>query len=73
MMAARGGATIVPMIVLGTHQAMRKGSVIIRPATISVRIGVPIDSTSLDERDALAAVTRAAMENLLAAGPIQGA
>ena len=73
VMAARGGATIVPMIVLGTHQAMRKGSVIIRPATISVRIGVPIDSTSLDERDALAAVTRAAMENLLAAGPIQGA
>lgn len=73
VMAVRGRSTIVPMIVLGTHQAMRKGSVIIRPATISVRIGVPIESTSLDERDALAAATRTAMKDLLAAGPIQNA
>ena len=70
-MAVRGRATIVPMIVLGTHQAMRKGSVIIRPATISVRVGVPIESTRLDERDALAAATRMAMKDLLTAGPIQ--
>jgi 1-acyl-sn-glycerol-3-phosphate acyltransferase len=72
VMANRGGAKIVPMTILGTRQAMRKGSPIIRPVTVTVRIGAPIDPAAFgrDQRDALVGATRAAMEALLEVGPI---
>jgi len=72
VMASRGDATIVPLAILGTRQAMRKGSPIIRPVTVTVRIGAPIEPSAFgfDQRDALVGATRAAMEALLAAGPI---
>ena len=44
VMAIRGGATIVPLTIFGAHKAMRRGSPIIRPVTITVRIGEPIDA-----------------------------
>ena len=73
VMAIRGGATIVPLTILGAHKAMRRGSPIIRPVTVSVRIGAPIDPEhyGVDRRDGLVAATRSAMEGLLAAGPIE--
>ena len=72
VMAIRGGAAIVPLAILGAGQAMRKGSPIIRPVTVSVRIGPPIEPSEygLGNRDELAAATRSAMEDLLTAGPI---
>jgi 1-acyl-sn-glycerol-3-phosphate acyltransferase len=70
VMAVKGRAAIVPVTILGTHQAMRKGSSIIRPVTVSVRVGAPIATAEVEDRDALAASTRAAMQDLLAAGPI---
>ena len=72
VMADRGHAAIVPMTILGTRQAMRRGSPIIRPVTVSVRIGAPIDPASAESgtRDAVMQATRAAMVDLLAAGPV---
>ena len=72
VMAIRGGATVVPLTILGAGEAMRKGSPIIRPVTVSVRIGPPIESRRFDftRREELIAATRSAMERLLAAGPI---
>ncbi len=72
LMAIRGQAAIVPVAIQGAAAAMRKGSPFIRPVTVSVRFGPPIEAGGLDagERDALIARTRAAIEHLLAAGPI---
>ena len=72
VMALKGKAAIVPLTILGTRQAMRKGSPIIRPVSVSVRIGAPIESSDygLENRDELVATTRSAMQDLLAAGPI---
>jgi 1-acyl-sn-glycerol-3-phosphate acyltransferase len=51
---------------------MRKGSWIIRPVTVSIRIGEPIESagTSLDQRNELIETVRARIETLLAQGPV---
>ena len=72
VMALKGKAAIVPLTILGARQAMRKGSPIIRPVTVTVRLGVPIDPSGygLENRDELVATTRTAMQALLAAGPI---
>ncbi len=72
VMAIRGQAAVVPLVILGSHDAMRKGSPIIRPVTISVRIGESLASTAygLERRDALMNDTRSKMEALLAEGPI---
>lgn len=72
VMAIRAGAAVVPVSIQGTRAAMRKGSPIIRPVTVSVRIGLPLDGAgaSVDQRDALIAKTRGAMQALLAQGPI---
>ena len=73
VMALKGRATIVPLVILGTRQAMRKGSPLIRSVSLSVRIGAPIDPSEygLERRDELVAMTRKAMQDLLAAGPIK--
>ncbi len=71
VMAVKGKATIVPLAILGTHEAMRKGSPIIRPVTVSVRVGAPIAPSGTEDRDTLAVTTRAAMEDLIARGPIR--
>ena len=72
IMAIRGQAAVVPVSIQGARAAMRKGSPIIRPVTVSVRIGPPIElaGVSLERRDAVIAKTRAAMAELLARGPI---
>ena len=71
-MALKGKAAIVPLTILGAREAMRKGSPIIRPARVSVRIGSPIEPSDYgaQNRDELVATTRTAMQKLLAAGPI---
>ena len=72
IMAIKAGAPIVPVAVQGGREAMRKGSAIIRPVTVSVRVGQPIETAgvSLDDRDALIVRVRAAIERLVAEGPI---
>ena len=73
VMALKGKAAIVPLTILGTREAMRKGSPIIHSVSLSVRIGAPIEPSEygLENRATLVAATRTAMQGLLAAGPVK--
>lgn len=70
IMALQGRAPIVPVAISGTRDAMRKGSLVIRPVTVTVRFGTPLETATLtlDDRDALAARARAAVAALLQEG-----
>jgi 1-acyl-sn-glycerol-3-phosphate acyltransferase len=72
IMALKAQAPVVPVAVQGGRDAMRKGSRIVRPVTVSIRVGEPIETAGLrvDERDELIARTRARIESLLALGPL---
>jgi 1-acyl-sn-glycerol-3-phosphate acyltransferase len=67
IMAIKAQAPIVPVAITGGRDAMRKGSAIVRPVKVEVRIGDPVETTgyTLDERDALIEVVRARIEALL--------
>jgi 1-acyl-sn-glycerol-3-phosphate acyltransferase len=72
IMAIKARAPIVPVAVQGGRESMRKGSWIVRPVTVSIRIGEPIETAAitLDRRDELIAATRARIAALLAEGPV---
>jgi len=72
VMALKAQAPIVPVAVQGGRAAMRKGSSIIQPVTVSIRVGEPIETAglALENRDALIKRTRQRIEALLAEGPI---
>ncbi len=72
IMAIKAQAPVVPIAVQGGRDSMRKGSWIIRPVTVSIRIGEPIDAAgfSLDRRNDLITQTRRRIEALLAEGPV---
>jgi 1-acyl-sn-glycerol-3-phosphate acyltransferase len=69
IMAIQAQAPVVPVAITGGRAAMRKGSRLVWPARVSVRVGEPIDTTgmTLDNRDQLIAETRGRIEALLAA------
>lgn len=64
LMAIAAQVPIVPVTLSGGRDAMRKGSWIVRPVTVTVAFGPPIETAGLgqDDRDALIARVRAAME-----------
>ena len=72
LMALKAQAPIVPVAISGGSDAMRRGSRIIRPVRISIRVGTPIETTGLQmsDRDALIARVRERIEALLAEGPV---
>jgi 1-acyl-sn-glycerol-3-phosphate acyltransferase len=72
ILAILGQAPIVPVAITGARDAMRKGSAIIRPVTVSVRIGRPVDTRGMTvaDRDRLVVEVRARIEALLAEGPV---
>jgi 1-acyl-sn-glycerol-3-phosphate acyltransferase len=72
IMAIKAQAPIVPVAIQGGRAAMQRGSWLIRPVRISIRVGQPVPTAgcSLDDRDALIAQVRERMTNLLAAGPV---
>jgi len=72
IMAIEAQAPIVPVAIQGGRGAMRKGSAIVRPASVSVRVGKPIETAGLtvDDRDAVSSRLRAAVESLLAEGAL---
>lgn len=72
IMAILAQAPIVPVAVQGGRAAMQKGSAIVRPVTVSIRIGEPIETAGLKlgDRDALIATVRARIEALLAEGTV---
>lgn len=67
IMAIKAQAPVVPVAISGGRDAMRKGSAIIRPVHVTVRIGEPVPTTgmTLEDRDALIAVVRERIEALL--------
>jgi 1-acyl-sn-glycerol-3-phosphate acyltransferase len=72
LMALKAQAPIVPVAIQGGRDAMRRGSRIIRPVTVSIRVGAPIETAGMQpsDRDALIAQVRARIEALLAEGPV---
>lgn len=75
IMALKAQAPVVPVAISGARAAMKKGSMIIRPVTVSVRIGTPIETTrgrSFTEREDLIREVRARIEAMLEEGPIAG-
>ena len=72
IMSINGQAAVVPVAIQGTSDAMRKGSPIIRPVTVSIRLGPPIETPgiTIDGRDQLIRITRDAVQQLLDQGPV---
>jgi 1-acyl-sn-glycerol-3-phosphate acyltransferase len=68
IMAIKAQAPIVPVVVRGGRQAMRKGSPLIWPAEVHVRFlpSVPTAGVSVDDRDRIVAIVRSAIEAELA-------
>jgi 1-acyl-sn-glycerol-3-phosphate acyltransferase len=74
IMAIKAEAPVVPIAILGARDAMRKGSPVIWPVTVAVRLGAPIETKgmTLEDRGRLAQDARARIEELLAKGRIEG-
>ena len=72
VMAIKAGVPIVPVAISGGRDAMQRGSKVIKPVTISIRIGEPIETSGvdLDDRDELIARVRERIQRLLAEGAI---
>ena len=66
-MAIKGQAPIVPVAIQGTRAAMSKGSLVMRPVTVDVRIGKPVELNGEDlaQRDHLMLETQSRVEGLL--------
>ena len=69
VMALKAQVPIVPVAISGARDAMRKGSMLIWPAHITVRFGHPIETAGLtvDDRDVLAERVRTAIGEMLRA------
>lgn len=72
IMAIDAQTPIVPVAIQGGRSAMRKGSALVRPVNVSVRIGKPVPTAGLsaDDRDALIAQVRGEVQRLLDEGPL---
>ena len=66
IMAIKAQAPIVPVAVSGGRESMQKGSWLVRPVMVDVRIGKPIETSgyTLDDRDQLIEIVRARIEEL---------
>ncbi len=69
ILAIKAGAPIVPVAITGARDAMRKGSLVIRPVTVTVRIGPPVETAGLtfDDRDLVIQQVRSQIEAMLKA------
>lgn len=67
ILAIKGQSPVVPIAITGARNAMRKGSPLIYPVTVRVRIGPPVETAgmSLDDRDILVAAVRERIKELL--------
>jgi len=67
ILAIKGQAPVVPVAITGARDAMRKGSPIIHPVRVRVRIGEPVETTgmTLDDRDTLATLVHQKVQALL--------
>jgi 1-acyl-sn-glycerol-3-phosphate acyltransferase len=67
LMAIKAQVPVVPVAVQGGTESMRKGSPWVRPTTVTVRIGAPIETRGmgLEDRQQLADLVRVRVEELL--------
>ena len=67
IMALQAAAPIVPVAIEGGRAAMRRGSTLVWPATVTVTIGRPVETEgrSVDDRDRLIEEVRSAIEQML--------
>ena len=67
IMAIQAQAPVVPVAILGARSAMRKGSPWIRPVTVTVKLGQPIETAGLtiDDRDRAVTLVRNEVARLL--------
>jgi 1-acyl-sn-glycerol-3-phosphate acyltransferase len=67
IMAIKAQVPIVPVAILGGRAAMYKGSRLIHPVRIDVRVGVPIETAgmTLDDRDRLIGMARSQIEEMI--------
>jgi 1-acyl-sn-glycerol-3-phosphate acyltransferase len=72
VMAIKAQAPIVPVAVQGGRAAMRRGSWIIRPVTVTIRVGPPVETAAAGphDRDLIIARVRHEIATLLAKGPV---
>jgi 1-acyl-sn-glycerol-3-phosphate acyltransferase len=72
VMAIKAQAPIVPVAIQGGRAAMRKGSRLVWPVTISIRVGEPVETAgvTVEERHRLIAEVRRRIEALLVEGPV---
>jgi 1-acyl-sn-glycerol-3-phosphate acyltransferase len=72
LMALKAQAPIVPVAIQGGRDAMRRGSWVIQPVDVSIRVGAPIETAGMEmaDRDLLIARVRSRIEELLAQGPV---
>ena len=70
VMALKAQAPVVPVAIRGGRDAMRKGSAIVRPVDVTVRIGPPVETRGrhTDDRDEVIAEVRRRIEGLLREG-----
>jgi 1-acyl-sn-glycerol-3-phosphate acyltransferase len=71
IMAIKAQAPIVPVAIQGGRAAMRRGSRVIHPVTVTVRVGQPIETAgmSVEDRDQLIERVRLAIEGLMTSSP----
>jgi 1-acyl-sn-glycerol-3-phosphate acyltransferase len=71
LMALKAQVPVVPVAVQGGSTSMRRGSWLIRPATVVVRIGEPIETKgmSVADREVLADQVRQRVEQMLVVNP----
>jgi 1-acyl-sn-glycerol-3-phosphate acyltransferase len=67
IMALQAEAPIVPVAIDGGRAAMRRGSRLVWPATVTVAIGPAIETKglSVDDRDRLIGQVRSAIQQML--------
>lgn len=63
-MPYRYGVTILPVSIYGTCKVMRKGSLLVRPAIVGLKIHPPVDPTKYESEDAL----REDVRNIIVSG-----
>ncbi|MDX1494605.1 MAG: lysophospholipid acyltransferase family protein [Longimicrobiales bacterium] len=70
VLAIQTGVDVIPAAIEGSREVMKKGSLLIRPGTIRVRFGEPIDVGALGMEDRTELTTRAqvAVAGLQSAG-----
>jgi 1-acyl-sn-glycerol-3-phosphate acyltransferase len=67
VLALKSGVPIVPVAILGTHEILPKGRLLMHPGKVHVRVGRPIEIKNyrIGDKHELARVTQAAVAELL--------